>query len=239
MVLDTQRNAAYEEAIRRAVTRTREYKGSQDVMALDIGAGSGLLSMLTARAGAHSVYAAEINGHMCDVGEECTILNGFLGRVIMFDRDVRRMDTLPKPDGTPPELPRRADLAVYEVFDSGCIGEGVLHLVAAAKHKLLAQGSTLVPCSAKVYCQPIEMRVDQAAGFHVASANCWRWRPDYEGVELGRCREDWKALGDPVPVFEFDFYQVEKHMVPEEVQLNLEFTQVRRHCVEAWKIEFT
>ena len=33
----------------------------------------------------------------------------------MLDRDGRRMDSVRKPDGTPPELPRRADLLVYEV----------------------------------------------------------------------------------------------------------------------------
>lgn len=61
------------------------------------------------------MYGAEISAHMCDVGEEATIMNGFLGRVTMLDRDARRMDTQRKPDGTPPELPRRADLLVYEV----------------------------------------------------------------------------------------------------------------------------
>ena len=93
-----------------------------------------------------------------------------------------------KPDGTPPDLPRRADLLVYEVFDSGCIGEGVLHLLAAAQAKLLASDAALVPLSARVYCQPIQMRLGQVLGFDCSQANRWRWRPDYEGVELGRCR---------------------------------------------------
>lgn len=30
-------------------------------------------------------------------------------------RDARRLDVYRKPDGTPPDLPRRADLLVYEV----------------------------------------------------------------------------------------------------------------------------
>jgi hypothetical protein len=38
------------------------------------------------RAGADAVYAAEISQHMCDVGEEATIMNGFLGRINMLDR---------------------------------------------------------------------------------------------------------------------------------------------------------
>lgn len=35
-------------------------------------------------------------------------------------RDVRRLDVFRKPDGTPPDLPRRADLLVYEVGRLGC-----------------------------------------------------------------------------------------------------------------------
>lgn len=127
-------------------------------------------------AGADEVVAAEVSQHMCDVGEEVCIMNGFLGRITMLDRcglwaaggerrgleavwlymrvgkcinhwlqarmemprhaggqagvysksfptpvprrDARRLDVLRKADGTPPDLPRRADLLVYEV--GGC-----------------------------------------------------------------------------------------------------------------------
>ena len=48
MVLDQQRNDAYEGAIRRAVERKRA-AGCTDLLALDVGAGSGLLSMMAAR----------------------------------------------------------------------------------------------------------------------------------------------------------------------------------------------
>ena len=61
------------------------------------------------------MYAAEISAHMCDVAEETTIMNGFLGKVTVLDKDARRLDVARKPDGTAPELPRRANLLVYEV----------------------------------------------------------------------------------------------------------------------------
>lgn len=38
------------------------------------------------RAGADEVYGAEISAHMCDVGKEATIMNGFLRRITMLDR---------------------------------------------------------------------------------------------------------------------------------------------------------
>lgn len=32
------------------------------------------------------MYGAEISAHMCDVGKEATIMNGFLRRITMLDR---------------------------------------------------------------------------------------------------------------------------------------------------------
>lgn len=45
-----------------------------------------------------------------------------------------------------------------------------------------------VPMAATVYCQAIQMRVEDVLGFDMRQANCWQWRPDYEGLELGRMR---------------------------------------------------
>lgn len=144
MVLDAQRNEAYAAAIARAVQRKKE-AGCTQLLALDVGAGTGLLSMMAARwvagqwatrrglgtcsvlttallaclgcmlphtghvctasrkrcmphppalaawascrsAGADEVVAAEISQHMCDVGEETCIMNGYLGRITLLDR---------------------------------------------------------------------------------------------------------------------------------------------------------
>ena len=46
-----------------------------------------------------------------------------------------------------------------------------------------------VPMAATVYCQPIQMRTDRVLGFDMAAANQWRWRPDYEGLDLGHMRQ--------------------------------------------------
>lgn len=269
-------------ARRRAVAQKRA-AGCAAVSALDVGAGTGLLSMMAARAGAAAVHAVEVSGHMCDVAEEATLANGFLGKIAVLERDARRLDVVRKPDGTPPDMPTRADLLVYEVFDSGLIGEGVLHLLAAAKAKLLAPDAALVPLSATVYCQPIQvsvggwgvggrwgavyalprraaaqmcllrqparapqpgaggclplialrplprcppleqMRTGEVLGFDLSSTNQWRWRPDYEGIELGACPGEWAPLAPPLPVFDFDFAEAEANMRPGRMDLTLEF----------------
>lgn len=69
----------------------------------------------------------------------------------------------------------------------------MLHILAAAQAKLLTPNAALVPLSARVWCQPIQLRVGQVLGFDCSQANRWRWRPDYEGLELGRCR--WGGVG--------------------------------------------
>lgn len=224
MILDQERNRAYEKAIQRAVI-SRKDAGCGQVHVLDMGAGSGILSMFAARHGADYVYAAELSSHMCDVAEECTIMNGYLGKILVLDRDVRRMDVLRKPDGTAPELQRRVDMAVFEVFDSGLIGEGVLHILAAARARLLMPDAVLVPCMAEIYAQPIQMRLDQVEGFDVQQANRWKWRPDYEGVELGKKKSSWVPLAPPLKVFSFDFYDLEQCITQNESHLSFEVQQ--------------
>jgi hypothetical protein len=93
--------------------------------------------------------------------------------------------------------------------DCRLIGEGCLHLVTLAKMRLLYPNAIMLPMGATVYAQPIQMRVDDVRGFDFAQANRYRWRSEYEGVELGECRELWKPLAEPVEVFCFDFYDMQ------------------------------
>ena len=56
----------------------------------------------------------------CRLGQK-KLLRYNLCIVVVFNtcRDARRLDVLRKADGTPPDLPRRADLLVYEVGKGG------------------------------------------------------------------------------------------------------------------------
>jgi tRNA1(Val) A37 N6-methylase TrmN6 len=67
------------------------------------------------RAGADAVVGAEVSQHMCDLAVETVVLNGYAPRVVIVNKDVRRMDLGPKPDGSPPDLEWRADVLVCEV----------------------------------------------------------------------------------------------------------------------------
>ena len=239
MLNDDGRNGAYEKAIARAVERKKQEKGRCEV--LDAGAGSGILSMLAMRAGADFVHAVEQNGHMCDVGEETVCMNGYGLKVMFHNKDVRRLFTKEseglikhglKPDGNPPEMERKSDILVYEVFDSGLIGEGACHIVGMARHRLLKPDATLIPRAAKMYAAPIEYRFknyETADGKHVidlSSANRWKYRDDYEGVNLEKLPKGaWKALAEPKPFFNFDFYDWEENMRAKEEKMSFEITE--------------
>eukprot|EP00951_Prasinocladus_malaysianus_P032341 scaffold314486_cov36-Prasinocladus_malaysianus.AAC.1 len=85
-----------------------------------------------------------------------------------------------------------------QVFDCGLIGEGAFHIFGSIQSKLVSEDYILVPASARVFCQGIEMRTQTTAGFDVSQLNRYRWRPDYEGIELAGCRQLWKPLSNIV-----------------------------------------
>ena len=191
MLNDAGRNAAYDEAITCAVRRvkglaTKDAPSGNDSSApetppttrpcsvIDAGSGSCLLAMFAARAGADFVTAIERSAHMTDVGEEIACVNGFAGKIHCLHRDARHVltrESLPglplngalKPDGVPTEMQAKADLMVYEIFDSGLIGEGALHVIAAARARLLREKHVLVPARARMFAQLIEARFGETS----------------------------------------------------------------------------
>ncbi len=167
---------------------------------------------LLRRAGAAQVYAIECLGHLADTAQRVACINGFGASLKVVHKDARYASAAdapgPGPALTPPDLPSRAQLAVFELFDCGCIGEGVLHVLAAVKAQLLVDGAAVVPARARMYCQPGQLRrLGQTHGLDVALLNQYHWGPDYVEVDLrgARVRGEWAPVSEPQPLFEFDF----------------------------------
>ncbi len=171
---------------------------------------------LLCRAGAEQVYALESLGHLADTAQRVACLNGFGASIKVVHKDARYAVAAGAPmspgpgaaDVAPPDLPARAQLAVFELFDCGCIGEGVLHVLAAVKAELLAEGADVVPARARVYCQPGRLRrLGRTHGLDVSLLNQYHWGPDYVEVELrgAGARGEWAPVSEPQRLFEFDF----------------------------------
>jgi len=195
MMNDGARNDAYEAAIRRAVT--------PDSLVLEIGAGSGLLSMMAARAGAKQVIACEQNPLVAEAASENVRLNGYADRVTIIPK--RSSDLVVGVD-----LPRRADILVSEVLSDSLLSENVLEITRHARQALLEPDARLIPY--KVGAVAALMGGDRLApwfsvgsvsGFDLSAFN--RFVPNiHPHLFTTRVGE---FFSDPVDVFEFDLRQ--------------------------------
>jgi type II protein arginine methyltransferase len=130
MLNDSERNDAL------AVTLERMVRPGSHV--LDIGAGSGLLAMMAARAGAGHVTSCEENPLLAELATQIVAAHGMSEVITVVPK--RSTDLAVGQD-----LPRPADVIVAEVVDCGLVGEGILPTVAHARQHLLAAGGRLVP----------------------------------------------------------------------------------------------
>lgn len=173
MLLDRPRVQAYSRAIVAAVADFRSRNHRAPVV-LDIGAGTGLLSMIAARAGAARVYALEMYKPLAQLAARITknytgsaATNAFgepVCDIHVIGKDSSRVSVgastgsagSSSGKGTAvesPDMATRADLCVNEIYDSALLGEGVIPALRDAYSRLLAPDAVVVPRGARVLAQ--------------------------------------------------------------------------------------
>ncbi len=125
MICDRVRTEAFRRAIESAVR-------PGDIV-LDVGAGSGILSVFAARAGAARVYAVERTS-VAVLAQELAAANGVAEIVQVIHADVMDLD--------PPE---RVDVIVSEWLGGFGIDEGMLVPVIVARDRWLKPGGIMIP----------------------------------------------------------------------------------------------
>jgi len=86
------------------------------------------------------VIGVECSQHLSDVAAETVVTNGYGRECMIINKDIRRVtqaDTQPFFQGS------KANIWVFEVFDVGLIGEGILHLLQAANRNILQPNSVM------------------------------------------------------------------------------------------------
>ena len=190
MLGDARRNDAFRNAIEAALAQR------PDQLVLDIGAGCALLSMMAAKAGAGYVLGCETNRAIHRAGQEIVALNGLQDRVALVNKDCRELKV-------PDDLPRRAELALFELFDCSLIGEGILHFLEYARANLLAADARYLPAGATIRAMVIEYRVERIWDIDANLFNPYRASPAFINVDADKLV--YRALCEPFDVFAFEF----------------------------------
>ena len=207
IVHDHLRNEAYAKALQHFV--------KPGMVVFEIGAGTGLLAMLAARAGAKHVYTCERRPDVAAAAKEIIARNGFADRVTVIPKDADALQL-----GI--DLPERADLFVAEIVDNTLLGEGVLPLTDLAKLKFLKPDAILLPqrVSAMGYLmaetEHVEIyRMSRVMGFDLTPFNC------FTPLELnsGEGGGGVNPVSDAIELIGFDLYETAPNDATEIVTL--------------------
>jgi predicted RNA methylase len=136
MLNDQRRNDALERAIRKAIE-----KEGPDARILDIGTGSGLLSMMAARAGARNIVTCEKVPLIAETALRIIASNGYQGQIRVLNKGSREIVV-------GEDIEARADILISEILSSDLLAEDVLSAFEDAHARLLRPGATIVPRAA-------------------------------------------------------------------------------------------
>jgi SAM-dependent methyltransferase len=212
MMNDHPRNQAFLKAI--------EGRIDEGDHVLDIGCGAGLLSLMSARAGAEAIYACESEPSVASVAIEVMERNGYEDTVRIIPKRSTDMKV-----GAGADLPDRLDMLVCEIFDVSLLGEDALHTIQHAKAHLLREGAKIIPSAARVWCQIVESD-DLRARYFVNHACDFDLRPfnrlrDPRVLQLDLKRFQYRPLIEPTLAleidFEDDFTMSDNHLISAEV----------------------
>ncbi|UYY78758.1 50S ribosomal protein L11 methyltransferase [Sphingomonas sp. R1] len=201
MMNDVPRNDAFEAAIRAAIGQ----RGGE-ARVLDIGAGSGLLSLMAARGGARRVVACEMEPMIAEMAQHIVAANGYADRVTVHAKPSTELTV-----GA--ELEGPADILVSEILSSDLLTEKVLDTFEDAHRRLLSPDAIVIP------------RVASAMGCLVASENLadYAFVGDVSGFDLSAfgafapqrlpihgTMTGWQRLSDDLELVRLDLRQ-KKH----------------------------
>ncbi|XP_043471337.1 protein arginine N-methyltransferase 7 isoform X2 [Leptopilina heterotoma] len=149
MLHDEERNKKYYSALKSAIDK--KHKNGEEANVLDIGTGTGLLSMMAAKCGADSVIACETFKPMALCAEKIIKANGFDNIIKLIHKPSTALTV-----GKDGDIQKRPNILVAEVFDTELIGEGALSTFHHASHVLLEENSIVIPSKGTVWIQVIE-----------------------------------------------------------------------------------
>ncbi|CAF1630395.1 unnamed protein product [Rotaria magnacalcarata] len=218
MLHDHERNVQYEKAIVKTIQNLA--KSTKKIHILDIGTGTGLLSMMAARSLNQTsntdcslrITACEVFQPMAKIAKKCIEKNGLSDRINVIDKRSTELDLDKDLQGD------RINIIVAEVFDTELIGEGGLRTFSEACKHLTIDNENLhiIPARATIYIQLVESSKLQE--FHtlknLSSENKRINIPNdcrhlagntIFDLNVNEVKDYIRPLSKPIPVFNFNF----------------------------------
>ena len=164
MMNDLPRNKAYFEAIKLAI--------NENDLVLDIGTGSGILSMMAIDAGAKKVITCESSSSISEIAENIIHKTGYSTIINLIKK--KSTDLIIGKD-----RPRKADVVISEILSAEFVGEGVCSSIIDANNRLLAENGRMIPESGSIMIALLgesteitnEVRVGNINGFDLSKFN--------------------------------------------------------------------
>lgn len=186
---------------------------------IDVGAGSGLLSMMAAHIGAAHVLAIEANPNLATLAEQTVRRNqhaNFAGSNVTV---VAAMSSAVNQSHLP--RGRKADILVTETFGTMLLGEGAINFIPDARDRLLKDGGIVIPAGGCQYATLVEIP-DLAATMGPGmwgAINLTRLNvlqdTLYWKATVGASRTPFTRISDRICILEVDLTQDTKESIPD------------------------
>eukprot|EP00758_Cryptobia_borreli_P018218 Tbor_TRINITY_DN6592_c0_g1::TRINITY_DN6592_c0_g1_i1::g.7417::m.7417/K11438/PRMT7; type III protein arginine methyltransferase len=231
MMNDIPRNDFYYKLLEKHVT--------PDTGVLEIGAGSGLLSMMAAKLGAKWVVAVEGSDEMAHLARENIAQNNLQDKVTVLN--------MLSTDLVLADLPERPDILVSEIFGTLLLGESALDYIEDVRNRILKATTKIIPQYGVQYAVPIECptldkicAVKSWNGIDLSVINSLRDTTSCVFTKKYGFRMNtipFKKLSEPIPVLTINFAETEMGFVPikQSVMVEAKETGTAHAMLLYWK----
>ena len=193
----------YYEGLKKVIGKLKA--NNKYVHVLDIGTGTGLLSMMAVSCGADKVTACEAFKPMIEVAKKCLKTNEMQDKVNIIEK--RSTEIIFGVD-----MIEKANVLVTEVFDTELIGEGAIATFNHALDNLLEEDCYVIPDHAYMFAQVVDSKVCQDLNWLNKSALGLKIPKGDENisgdfiydVQLTQF-DDFKEISEPKMIFKFVF----------------------------------
>jgi len=228
MMNDRARNEAYQRAIEKTIT--------PESIVVEIGAGSGILSIMAAKAGAKKVYAIEGSKHFVDIARQNVKTNGVEDVVEV----IHGMST-------EVTLPERATVLLGEILGTMMDGESATEFFFDAQERLCEPNAAVIPARGTQYATLIQSdalrSVSEVKDSHLKLSAFNRFRDSASVIKsklLGATLRamNFQELSEKMTVYEVD-WQEGRHTIEDTKAVRVE--SLKDGCVTAimywWEVE--